>query len=256
MLRTLLICGLIAGACGGLLAAGFATLAGEPAVDAAIAYEEAGEPAAAPGTAAEPAPVARDVQKTAGLLTATLVYGLALGAIFALAFAFAYGRVSARTGPRATAYRLAAAAFTVVYLIPSIKYPASPPASSVDETIGERTGLYLIMVAVSILAAVAAARLRPAVERRWDAHTANLGAGLAFLVVVVVAGLALPSVHEVPADFPATTLWRFREASIGTQAVLWLTLGLVFAPLAHRAMTGRRLLGRPQVRRTAAPVTE
>jgi hypothetical protein len=256
MLRKLLICGLVAGVCGGLVAAGFAALAGERAVDAAIAYEEAGEPVPAPGIVAEPAPVSRDVQKSVGLLTATLVYGLALGGIFALAFAFAYGRVSARTGPRATAYWLAAAAFTVVSLVPAIKYPASPPASTVEETIGERTGLYLSMVAISVLAAIAAARLRPTLERRWDAHNANLGAGLAFLVVVVVAGLALPSVHEIPADFPATTLWRFREASFGLQAALWLTIGLVFAPLAQRAMTGQRLLGRLEARAPAAAVAE
>lgn len=253
MLRKLLICGLVAGVCGGLVAAGFAFIAGEPAVDAAIAYEEAGDP---PAPGADPAPVSRDAQKSVGLVTATAVYGLALGGIFALAFAFAYGRVSARTGPRATAYWLAAAAFTVLYLVPSIKYPAGPPASSLDETIGERTGLYVTMVAISILAAMAGARLRPALEPRWGAHRANLGAGLVFLAAVVVAGLALPSVQEVPADFPATTLWRFREASIGTQAVLWLTIGLVFAPLAESTMRGNGLLGRLAPRRPAAPVAE
>src|SRR5215218_72878 len=112
MLRKLLICGLVAGVCGGLLATGLASLAGEPAVDAAIAYEEAGEAARSHGVEVAP-PVSRDMQKSAGLLTAALVYGLALGGIFALAFAFAYGRVSTRTGPRGTAYWLAGAAFTV-----------------------------------------------------------------------------------------------------------------------------------------------
>ena len=41
MLRNLLICGLLAGVCGGLLATGFARVVGEGAVDQAIAYEEA-----------------------------------------------------------------------------------------------------------------------------------------------------------------------------------------------------------------------
>ena len=50
MLRNLLICGLIAGVCAGTLAAGFATVAGEPAVDRAIAYG-----------GAHPGPVSRDV---------------------------------------------------------------------------------------------------------------------------------------------------------------------------------------------------
>ena len=256
MLRKLLICGLVAGVCGGLLATGFASLAGEPAVDAAIVHEEAGEPAPAPGAVAEPAPVSRSVQKSAGLLTASIVYGLALGGIFALVFAVAYGRVAERTGPRATAYGLAAAAFVVLYLVPFVKYPANPPASSIDDTIGERTALYATMVAISVLSAVAAARLRPALARRWGGHNANLGAVLAFLAVVVVAGLALPSIQETPADFPATTLWRFREASVGMQAVLWLTIGLVFAQLAQRVMAGKPTLTRPQLRRVPAAAPE
>ena len=47
MLRTLLICGLLAGIGGGLLATGFAEFAGEPAVNKAIAFEERAHAAAA-----------------------------------------------------------------------------------------------------------------------------------------------------------------------------------------------------------------
>jgi predicted cobalt transporter CbtA len=231
---------------------GFASLAGEPAIDRAIAFEESGEVAVTAHADAAPAPVSRGLQRSAGLLTASLVYGLALGGIFALAFAVAYKRVAAKAGPHATAYGLAAAAFTVVYLVPFLKYPASPPGATEADTIGRRTALYATMVAISILSAVAASRLRPALERRWSGHRANIGAGLAFVLVVVAAGLALPSIQETPAGFPATTLWRFREASIGMQAVLWLTIGLVFAPLAQRVMTGQPMLARPQVRRVPA----
>lgn len=247
MLRKLLICGLVAGLAGGLLATGFVSLAGEPAVDRAIAYEDGqGRAAARPGMheeAAAPAPVSRSLQKSAGLLTAAVVYGLALGGLFALVFAVVYGRI-VRASPRATAYGLAAAAFTVVSLVPFLKYPASPPGATDPSTIGRRTALYVAMIAISVLAVVAASRVRPALERRFDGHAANLGAGLVFLVIVVAAGLALPSVHEVPRDFPASTLWRFREASLGMQAVLWLTIGLAFAPAAQRAMSGQPIIPR------------
>jgi hypothetical protein len=256
MLRKLLICGLAAGACGGLVAAGFVSIAGEPAIDRAIVYEDAHHHGTAmmPGMrheAAMPAPVSRNLQKSAGLLAAALVYGLALGGVFALAFAVAYGRV-ARASPRATARGLAAAAFIVVYLVPFLKYPASPPGATDAATIVRRTLLYGTMVAISVLAAVAAARLWPALVRRWGAHTANIGAGVAFLLIVVAAGLALPSVDEVPRDFPATVLWRFREASIGMQAVLWLTIGLVFGSVAQRVMAGRPIIPRRTARRAVS----
>ena len=63
MLRTLLICGLVAGVLAGLVATGFGTLAGEPAVDQAIAYEEDNAP---PG-GEEAAPVSSTTQKGIGL---------------------------------------------------------------------------------------------------------------------------------------------------------------------------------------------
>jgi hypothetical protein len=256
VLRKLLICGLAAGACGGVLATGFVSLAGEPAVDRSIAYEHARIIRAARAAGGErdltvmPAPVSRNVQKSVGLLTAALVYGLALGGVFALVFAVAYGRV-ARAAPRTTAYALAAAAFVVVYLVPFIKYPASPPGTTNPATIGRRTVLYVTMLAISVLAVVIAARARPALLRRAGSHAATIGAALVFLLVVVAGGLALPSVNEIPPDFPATTLWQFREASVGMQAVLWSTVGLAFAPAAQRVLNGQPLVPR-RIARSAA----
>ena len=145
MIRNLLVCGFIAGACGGLLATGFAELAGEPAINSAISFEEAQAEAA--GQAPEPEMVSRDIQRSVGLLTAAVVYGLALGGLFALAFAAIYGRVG-RVSPAKTALWLAAGAFVVVYLVPFLKYPANPPSVGNPDTIGHRTLLYVVMIAI------------------------------------------------------------------------------------------------------------
>jgi predicted cobalt transporter CbtA len=227
MLRKLLICGLVAGLIGGVLAFGFMTLAGEPSIDEAIAYEEAHAPA---GADEESGPVSRDTQKGIGLLTASTVYGLALGGIFALVFAYVYGRVG-RAGPGRTALWLAGAAFLVVYLVPFVKYPPNPPAVGDTETIGERTALYVTMIWISVFAAIAAVRLRRSIG--------TFLAALAYVAVVAVAGLALPTYSDIPADFPATTLYEFRLASVGTQLIMWASIGLVFAAAAQRVMTGR-----------------
>ena len=231
MLRNLLLCGLVAGALAGVVGTGFASVAGEPAIDRAIAYEDA-RAARSVGVDPAPMPVSRSLQKSAGLLTALTVDGVALGGVFALVFAFGYGRIG-RASPRITAYWLAAAAFVVLFLVPFVKYPANPPSVGEPATIDRRTALYLTMLAISVLAAIAAARLR-----------SRLGglSLLAYLVVVVAAGLALPGIHEVPAGFPATTLWRFREASIGLSAVMWATLGTLFGYAAQRVMTGQPIL--------------
>jgi uncharacterized membrane protein YidH (DUF202 family) len=240
LLRNLLICGLVAGALAGLVATGFAQLAGESAVEQAISFEAAAAKAA--GEPAEVPIVSRAVQRSAGLLTAAVVYGLALGGLFALAFAVVYGRVG-RASPARTALWLAAAAFVVVYLVPFVKYPANPPSIGDHETITRRSVLYLVMIAISVIAAVAAVRIQGRLRRRGASGWTPVAAGIAsYLAVVIGAALALPGVHEVPATFPAETLWRFREASVGMQLVLWATIGVVFATGADRVM--RRAMGR------------
>lgn len=265
MLRNLLICGLLAGVAGGLLATGFASIAGEPAIDRAIAFEEAqaaaaADPSHAAGTgghthaetSADAALVSRDVQKTVGLTTAAVVYGLAIGGLFALTFAFVYGRVG-RASPARTALWLAAGAFAVVFLVPFLKYPANPPAVGDPETIGRRTELYFVMVASSILLAVAATRVRAALVKRGASSSSSMLAALAtYLVTVVAVALALPGVQEFPAGFPATALWDFRVASIGFQAVMWASIGLVFAGAAQRVMAGEPLWPRRSQRARAA----
>jgi hypothetical protein len=241
MLRNLLICGLIAGACAGLLATGFAELAGEPSIDNAISFQA--HQAQAAGTAPEPELVSRAVQSTAGLLTAAVVYGLALGGLFALAFGYVYGRV-APTSPRTTAFWLAASAFAVLFLIPFVKYPANPPGVGNPDTIGDRTLLKLAMIAISLAAAIAAVRVRRAASARVSPGGAAALAAAAYIAIVVGAGLALPAVHEVPRAFPATTLWAFRQASVGMNAVLWATIGLLFAAAVPRVMAGQPVLRR------------
>jgi Probable cobalt transporter subunit (CbtA) len=247
MLRSLLLCGLLAGLCGGLLATGFARVAGETQINQAIAFEDAEYKAQ--GLPPEKPIVSRNVQSSLGLLTAAVVYGLALGGLFALAFAAAYGRIG-RASPARTSIWMAAGAFVVIYLVPFIKYPANPPSVGDADTIGKRTALYLIMILISLLAAIAAVRLRKVLSEHWSGSTATLVAGLGYLLVVVVAGALLPSINEVPKTFPAVTLFRFREASVGMQAVVWATIGLVFAATAERVMSGRTILPR---RRANAP---
>ena len=53
-------------------------------------------------------------------------------------------------------------------------------------------------------------------------------------MTVVAAYLLLPAINEVPETFPATLLWKFRLASLGTQTTLWLLLGLGYAAAIDR----------------------
>lgn len=237
MVRSLLIRGMLAGFVAGLLAFGVARLLGESSVDRAIAFEEQVHKAAHPGHQHEDEPelVSREVQSGLGLFTGVVVYATAFGGLFALVFAFAYGRIG-NLSPRVTSALLAAAAFVALVLVPDIKYPPNPPAIGEAGTIGQRTALFVAMIVVSLAAmmiALAAGRRLVAQLGIWDA---SLAGGGIFIVLVAVAMLLLPAINEVPAQFPADLLWRFRITSIGIEAVLWTTIGLVFGPLADASL--------------------
>ena len=62
-----------------------------------------------------------------------------------------------------------------------------------------------------------------------------------YLVLVLLAGVLLPPINEVPEQFPAVVLWNFRVASIGAQFIMWATLGLLFGGLTQRALDGNGL---------------
>lgn len=238
-MRSLLVRGMIAGVAGGLLTLLFAYVFGEPGVDGGIAFETR----AAAGEGSEMELVGRGIQSTLGLATGIVVYGVAIGGVFALVYAVLYGRIG-RLTPRATSAVLAAGAFLVVFVVPFVKYPANPPGANDADTIGSRTGLYLVMILFSIIIAVAAAGLGRRLVPRMGTWNAALVAVGAYVLVVGIVEWAMPVVDETPADFPATVLYDFRLASIGGQLVLWATIGLVFGALADT-----------RSRRTAAAVS-
>lgn len=91
MTRSLLVRGMMVGVLAGFLAFAFARWAGEPEVERAIAFETSMDQAK--GRVPEREMVSRKVQRGVGLLTGVVVYGAAIGGLFGLAFAFAYGRV-------------------------------------------------------------------------------------------------------------------------------------------------------------------
>jgi predicted cobalt transporter CbtA len=240
MVGRLLLHGMLVGVLAGLLAFGFARIFGEPQVDRAIALEGTlghshdhgdHDHAAAPagGEAEEPELVSRETQAGLGLLTGAVVYGAAIGGLFALVFAFTYGRVG----------RLDARATAALVVVPGLKYPANPPAVGNPDTIGERTALFFVMLAISVAALVLAVNLALGLARRQGGWTAGLIAGAVYIAIIAVAQIALPVVNDVPEGFPADLLWQFRIASLGMHAVLWATIGLAFGALAERSFARR-----------------
>jgi hypothetical protein len=228
--------GMAAGLLAGLLAGLFAFLFGEPFVDQAVQIEETaavGQHEEAAMTGQEEELFSRSTQKI-GLFFATGLFGVAVGGVFGLAYAYFRGRLASKSEWNRS-LSLAAALFIGAFLIPFVKYPANPPTVGDPTTITDRTASYLMMVALSLLVVLvawyAARMLR---ERGIYAPVRQLTVGLGIVVAVGVLFLALPAAPD-PGEFPSGVLWDFRLSSLGTQIVFWMGLGVIFGLLCERA---------------------
>ncbi|MCP2336047.1 CbtA family protein [Actinomadura rupiterrae] len=261
--------GMLVGVLGGLLAFVFARIFAEPPIRRAADYESgreaaqnaldraAGLPVETPG----PDLFSRSVQGNLGLGIGMVLFGLAVGALYSVAYILACGRTGG-VRPRQLALLVALGGFLALYLIPFLKYPADPPAIGHEATIRDRSGLYLLMVGTSIVVLVAGVWLGQRLRPRFGTWNATLLAALACVIVLGAVMWALPSVGHLPANvhqygrqatetppplrnaqgqivypgFPADVLFEFRLYSVAAQAVLWATIGIAFAPLADRLL--------------------
>jgi len=246
--------GVLVGALGGLLAFIFARLLAEPVIGRAIDYESARDDARAALDKAAGLPMpgmgpdlfSRSVQSSIGIGFGMILFGIAMGALFAVVYCVCLGRVG-KISPRNLALLVAGGMFAVMYGVPFLKYPANPPSIGHPETIRERTFLFLTMVVISAVALLGAIWLGRRLQARLGNWNAVLVSALAFAVLMGVVFALLPSFatetpqpltdpagHIVFPGFPADDLFQFRLYSFAAQLLLWTAIGIGFATLAPR----------------------
>jgi predicted cobalt transporter CbtA len=272
MEKKLILRGIIVGAVAGLLAFVFARVFAEPQIHKAVDYESGRDAAQAaldkaaglPAAAADPGLFSRTVQADVGIGVGMIFFGMAMGALFAVAYAVCLGRVG-NLRARNLALLVAGGGFLGIYLVPFLKYPANPPAIGHEDTIKDRTGLYLVMVVCSLGFLVGAALLGRRLRPRFGNWNATLLAAGVFIVAIGVVMAVLPAVGhlaynkenfgdhatETPLPltdgggrivypgFPADVLFSFRCYSVAAQLLLWAVIGLCFGPLAERVLAAR-----------------
>jgi len=270
MEKRIVLRGVIVGAVAGVFAFVFGRIFAEPTIQAAIDYESGRDAAQdaldkAAGVATEPAGpdiFSRGIQANVGLGIGMILFGAAMGALFAVAYAICVGRVG-NLRPRTLSLLVALGGFLGFYLVPFVKYPANPPAIGHAETIRQRSALYTIMVIASIGFLILAVMLGRRLNRRFGGWNASLVAGGAFVVAIGILMAVLPPLGHLSANvsaygrhatetplplkdangtivypgFPADVLFQFRFLSVAAQLVLWAAIGLLFAPLAERLLT-------------------
>lgn len=280
MEKRFILRGFGAGALAGLFAFIFARIMAEPIIQQAINYESGRDAAQdalrkAAGLALEPAGpdiFSRGIQRNVGIGVGLILFGAAMGGLFAVTYILVQRRTRTTLRPRVLALAIAGAAFLGLYLVPFLKYPANPPAIGHENTIGDRTLLYVTMVVLSVTlligAVIAARKLMP----RLGAWNATLWCGAGYAVVMAVVMAILPPLGHLHANvveygrhvtetplplrdangnivypgFPADTLFKFRLYSVINQVILWGTIGLTFGWLVERMLAPAPSLGSPR----------
>lgn len=249
MERKFIGAGLFAGLIAGIISFVFARIFIEPQVAKAIAYEEgrghAEELLSGGGQGHEHGELfSRSVQENIGAGIGTVVFALAIGAFFAVAFTVLWAYVGRRwpsTDPAAVVGVLGLLGFVAVFAVPFFLYPANPPAVGDDDTIGARSGAFLTITVVSVVAMIVAVVVAVQLRDRLGGLGGATVAGIGYLVVIAIAKALLPEFHEVPEalkdgngaivfpGFPGDVIGDFRVYAIANQVVLWTVLTLVFA---------------------------
>ena len=221
--------GLLAGALAGVLAFVFAKIFLEPIIGRAIDFEDG---TAAAHEAMETAPAGIATRRAASCSPAecspTSAWAWACSCsvspwarLFAVVFCVAYSRVG-NVSARKLSVLVAGAMLISLWVVPALKYPPNPPATSLDETINQRALLYLLMVALSALLMVAAVYLGRQLTPKLGAWNATLAAARRLHRRGLVVMLILPTINETPGPmvndagtivfpgFPAVDLYEFR----------------------------------------------
>jgi predicted cobalt transporter CbtA len=223
--------GALAGAAGGAVLAATLVLFGEGPLGTAVTIEQEH----ASGGAHDEL-FTRGVQQVGGALGAVL-YGIVLGLVFALVFACVRHRLAMRSD-RSRSLTVAAAGFTAVTLVPFVLYPPNPPGVGGEDTVGTRTGAYVLAVGWSVTALIAAAVVARRLRHRGVDQTPAVIAALAVhLGLVVIAAMALP-VRELATDIPAELVWELRLSSLLGGTALWAAMGFVFPMVAAPVLDG------------------
>ena len=168
------------------------------------------------------------VWQKGGAIAAGAVYGISLGALFGIIFA--YGR-KALPGDnnKKKALFLAGVLWFVLYLMVAIKYPANPPAVGDPETIYYRQSLYVGYLAISGFTALALA----ITWKRVQFGSKKILFPLIYAAVMIVAYVVLPP-NPDKISISMDLIHTFRVVTALTIGLFWGILAIVFGSLWDR----------------------
>ena len=159
-----------------------------------------------------------------GQVLAGVILGVSMGALFGIVYALSKDALPGEHEIK-KACVLAGIMWTVMFLVPFLKYPANPPGAGGDD-IAYRQMLYVAFLAISGASAVGFYRISKRLRGRQKLLSlAGYGTFMA------LAALAMPGGTET---MQSGTVDEFRTASIFGTATFWIFMPLLLGYLWHR----------------------
>ncbi|MGH9983201.1 MAG: CbtA family protein [Nitrososphaeraceae archaeon] len=161
-------------------------------------------------------------QKEGEIVSGTFL-GTSIGALFGLVFASARLSLPGSNNKK-KGIILAGIMFSILFLIPTLKYPGNPPAVGNPETIVYRQGLYISMLAISGFSALGLALVHRAINQKKSKNV---------IILLIYAGIIAISFIILPANPDDITIsmdlvMNFRIVSTLTMGTAALTILLLF----------------------------
>jgi predicted cobalt transporter CbtA len=157
-----------------------------------------------------------------GEIVAGIILGTSIGALFGLVFAYARNSLPGSNNKK-KGIILAGIMFSVLFLVPALKYPGNPPAVGDPETIVYRQGLYIGMLAVSGFSALGLALLYRNIGHK---ESKKVTIPIIYAAIIIIAFIILP---PNPDDITISMdlVMNFRIVSTLTMGIFWGILGIV-----------------------------
>jgi predicted cobalt transporter CbtA len=160
-----------------------------------------------------------------GEIIAGSVYGISLGALFGIIFAYARNALPGDNNKKKALF-LAGILWFVLYFVVALKYPGNPPAVGDPETIYYREALYVAFITISGFTALGLALL-------WNRVKIN---SKKIVFPLVYAGIMIAAYMTMPANpdsigISTELVQSFRVWTAITVGFFWGLLGIIFGSL-------------------------
>ena len=165
------------------------------------------------------------IWQKSGEVVAAAVYGISLGALFGIIFAYSKNALPGSNNKKKALF-LAGILWFVLYLVVAIKYPANPPAVGNPETIYYREALYVAFIAISGFTALILALL----WKRVKINSKKIVFPLVYAGIMTAAYLAMPA-NPNPINISMELVQNFRVWTAVTIGIFWGLLGIIFGSL-------------------------